>query len=116
MDKIHIRDLSLRTFIGIYNHEKEQKQDIIINVTLGCDLKEAGKSDKIEDTVNYKDIKLNIVKLVENSRFNLIEKIAEDVAAISLQQTGVKWVKVVVDKPYALRFAKSVAVEIERTK
>ena len=116
MDKIHITDLSLRTFVGIYEHEQQQKQDIIVNLTLCCDLAEAGRSDELADTVNYKEVKLKIIDLIENGRFKLIEKIAEDIAGVALQSSGVEKVKVRVDKPHALRFARSVAVEIERSK
>jgi D-erythro-7,8-dihydroneopterin triphosphate epimerase len=114
MDKIHIRDLSLRCIIGLYPEERTNKQDLIINVTMDTDLRAAGKSDQLEDTVDYKAIKLNILGFVENSSFNLIESLAEGIAAICLQDARVQSATVTIDKPGALRFCKSVAVEITR--
>ena len=115
MDKIHIRDLALRCIIGIYPEERINKQDIIVNVTMETDLRTAGQSDNINDTVNYKAIKLAILSFVENSSFQLIESLAEGIAAICLSDPKVHAATVAVDKPDALRFTRSVAVEITRT-
>ena len=114
-DTIYIRDLALRCIIGIYPDERTEKQDVIINVTLACDdLSKAGASDAIEDTVNYKTINKKMIKFVEESSFNLIESLAEGLAEICLSGKGVASAKVAIDKPGALRFARSVAVEITR--
>ena len=114
MDRIFIRDLALRCIIGIYPEERREKQDVVINVEMHCDLRAAGKSDDLTDTVNYKSIKKAILMLVENSRFQLIESLAENVADIALADAKVEKVVVTIDKPGALRFAKSSAVEITR--
>ena len=113
-DKIHIRDLTLRCIIGIYPHERTEKQDVVLNIALEGDLSKAGRSDDIADTINYKTLKKKIIRLVEKSQFNLIEKLAEEVAKICLKDKMVHRVTVTVDKPGALRFARSVAVEITR--
>lgn len=114
MDRIFIRDLALRCIIGIYPEERREKQDIIINVEMHCDLRKAGASDDLNDTVDYKAIKKAILKLVEASRFQLIESLAEKIAAIALEDEKVQQVVVTIDKPGALRFAKASAVEITR--
>jgi len=114
MDKITIRDLALRCIIGIYPEERTNKQDVIINVTMEADLRKAGQSDSIEDTVDYKTIKLNILEFVEKSSFGLIESLAEGIAQICLNAAGVQSATVTIDKPGALRFCKSVAVEVTR--
>ncbi len=114
MDRIFIRDLALRCIIGIYPEERREKQDILINVEMLCDLRKAGQSDDLADTVDYKAIKKAILKLVEGSRFQLIEALAENVASIALVDEKVQQVVVTIDKPGALRFAKSSAVEITR--
>lgn len=114
LDKIYIRDLLVRCIVGIYPEERDTKQDVIINVELWCDLRAPGLSDNIEDTVNYKSIKKGIMAMVEASSHFLIEKLAEEVAALCLGDDGVHQVRVTVDKPGALRFARSVAVEITR--
>lgn len=116
MDKIHIRDLSLRAIIGTYPEERNLKQDVLFNIELRCELSKAGKSDKLEETVNYKEVKQKIIKHVEQSDYFLIEALAEKVAEICLEHDGVESVKIVLDKPGALRYARSVAVEIERSK
>jgi len=116
LDKIYIRDLLLRCIVGIYPEERTHKQDVIINITLRADLSEACRSDRIEDTVDYKAIKKKIVTLVEGSSFFLIERLAEEIAAICLEPERVMLAQVSVDKPGALRFARSVAVEISRTR
>lgn len=116
LDRIYIRDLLLRCIVGIYPEERTNQQDVIINVVLWVDLDKPGKSDRIEDTVNYKFIKKRIVALVEESEYQLIERMADAIAAICLEEKGVEQVQVTVDKPGALRFARSVAVEITRTR
>ena len=116
MDKIYIRDLCLRCIIGIYPHERAEKQDVVINVVLEGDLSAAEKSDDIADTINYKTIKKRILKLVENSGFFLVERLAGEIAKLCLKENAVRRVTVTVDKPGALRFARSVAVEITREK
>ena len=114
LDRIHIRDLQLRCIIGIFPEERREKQDVIINITLYADLQSACQTDDIDDTVDYKKIKKNVLKLVENSECNLVERLAESIAEVCLQDDKVERVKVAVDKPNALRFARSVAIEIVR--
>lgn len=114
LDRIHIRDLSARCIVGIYPEERENLQEVILNVTLHADLRAAGRSDQIEDTVNYKVIKKNLLAMVESSQFFLVEKMAEECARICLADPRVRRADVSVDKPGALRFARSVAVEITR--
>ncbi len=116
LDKIYIRDLLCRCIVGIYPEERENKQDVIINIEMACDLSTAAASDNIDDTVNYKSVKKEIIALVENSGFLLIERMAGEIASLCLAHPGVRQVRVTVDKPGALRFARSVAVEIVRTR
>ena len=114
VDKIYIRNLALRCIIGIYPEERENKQDVIVNIVMGVDLAKPGLSDDIEDTVNYKSIKKEVLALVEASDYFLVEKMAQEIATLCLANTRVAHVTVTVDKPGALRFAESVAVEIYR--
>ena len=116
MDLIHITDLQLRCTIGVYPEERREKQDVCLNITLHADLRAAGLSDDIRDTVDYRAIKQRVRALVEESSFHLVEKLAADVAHVCLEWPGVVRVCVRLDKPGALRFARSVAVEIERTR
>lgn len=114
LDKLHIRDLMLRCIIGLNNWEREKKQDVLINITLYADLTTACQSDDIEDTVDYKTIKQNVVDMVESSSYMLVEHLAQNIADICLENPRVQRVKVTIDKTGALRFARSVGVEITR--
>ena len=106
----------VRCIIGVNDEERSEKQDVIINITLYADLQKACQNDTIDDTVNYKTVKLNVLSMVEQSSFLLIEKLAGEIAVICLNDPRVIKVKVSVDKPGALRFARSAAVEIQRTR
>ena len=113
-DQIHISDLLLRTIIGINEEEREKKQDVLINITMGVDLKAAGHSDQIEDAVNYRTITKEIIDLVEHSQFQLVETMAHEVARICLKDERVECAEVRIEKPGALRFARSVGVSVLR--
>lgn len=115
-DRILIKDLLLRGIIGINDWEREKRQDILVNITLSGDLSEAGKSDRIEDTINYRTITKKVIKLVEEGKPYTVEFLAAEIAALCLEAEGVERARVRVEKPGALRFAQSVGVEIERTK
>ncbi len=84
LDNIYIRDLVVRCIIGIAPHEREHRQDVVINVTLHADLRQAAASDNIDDTVNYKTIKDRIVEMVEGSHCYLIEHLAQRIADLCL--------------------------------
>ena len=115
-DQIQIKDLHLRTIIGINEEERRDRQDVLINIVLHADTQAAGASDDIDDAVNYRTITKRVIKLVEESRFYLVEKMAAEIAAICLEDPRVEEVSVRVEKPGALRFARSVGVEIHRTR
>ncbi len=116
LDRIHIRDINVRCIVGINDWERKRRQEVAISTTLYLDLSTAGRSDRVEDTVDYKALKNDILRTIEDSRFYLIERIAETVADLCLERSAVQRVDVIVDKLTALRFARSVAVEITRTK
>jgi D-erythro-7,8-dihydroneopterin triphosphate epimerase len=112
MATIRIENLRLRTIIGIYDWERENKQDIIINAKLTFDASKASQSDDIKDTVNYKEITKTIIEKVEPSSFNLLEKLTKVVLEICLINPLVTSATVRIDKPQALRFADSVSIEL----
>lgn len=114
MDRILISDLSARCIIGVWEEERKEKQDVLINVMLFCDLSHAGESDRFEDAVDYRTIKKRIITMVERSSFYLVEALAEATAKICLENPRVVETLVRVEKPSALRFARSVGVEIVR--
>jgi FolB domain-containing protein len=116
MDQIHIKDLLLRGIIGLNDWEREKKQDILLNITLFTDLSRAGKSDDIDDSVNYRTLTKKIINHVETSSRLTVEALAADIVTLCLDASGVERARVRVEKPGALRFARSVGVEIEREK
>lgn len=113
-DRIEIKDLLLRGIIGVNDWEREKRQDILINITLFADLRASGASDAIADTVNYRTIAKRVIQHVEGSERHTVEALAADIVKICLEEPGVSRARVRVEKPGALRFAKSVGVEIER--
>jgi len=115
-DQILIKDLFLRTIIGVNDDERSNRQDVLINLVLDVDTRAAGRSDDMQDTVNYRDIAKQVIELVEGSRFFLVEKLANEIARVCLSDRRVEQVQVSVEKPAALRFAKSVGISIVRTR
>jgi dihydroneopterin aldolase / 2-amino-4-hydroxy-6-hydroxymethyldihydropteridine diphosphokinase len=115
-DQIQIKDLLLRAIIGINEEERRNRQDVLVNITLHADTRAAGRSDDIADAVNYRTLTKRIITLVENSQFYLVEKLAAEIAALCLNDPRVEQADVRVEKPGALRFARSVGVEIQRTR
>jgi FolB domain-containing protein len=107
-------DLLARCIIGVNEEERRDKQDVIINIKLQTDLSRPGKTDCIEDAVDYHIIKKHILNFVQQSKFYLLEALAERISEICLENTAVQEACVRVEKPGALRFARSVGVEIMR--
>jgi FolB domain-containing protein len=114
MDRILIKDLLARCIIGVNDDERREKQDVVINVVLHADLRPAARSDRFEDAVDYRAIKKRILSEVERSQYYLVEALAERIAQICLEPPGVQRAQVTVEKPSALRFARSVGVEVTR--
>lgn len=115
-DTIEIRDLLLRTIIGINPDERVNRQDVLLNITLDADLLPAARSDDIEDAVNYRTLTKDVIELVEGSDFKLVESLADAVASLCLRDERVTRARVSVQKPGALRFAASVGVTVERAR
>lgn len=113
-DLIEIRDLLLHGILGINPEEREKKQDILVNLTLYVDLRPAGMTDNIADTANYRTITKHVIEHVESVKRFTIEALATDIAHMCLEDPRVARARVRVEKPGALRFARSVGVELER--
>jgi len=114
LDQIHIRELRARCIVGINPEERDKQQEVTVHLTLYADLRRAGRSDRIEDTVDYRALKKEVLSAVEGSSYLLLERLTERVAEIALNVRGVERVRVVTEKPGALRFARTVGVEIVR--
>jgi len=114
LDKILIKDILVRCIIGVNESERREKQDVTINIVIWTDLRKAGKSDDFRDTIDYRGVKKRVVSMVEGSAFFLLETLADRIADICLERPAAAQVQVTVEKPGALRFARSVGVEITR--
>jgi len=107
---IRIKNLKLRTIIGINDWERVEKQDVVINMEVELDRIKAMDTDRIEDTVNYKSLTKQIISEVEQSKFFLLEKLAHHILQVLLKDKKIKRATVEIDKPSALRSADSVSV------
>jgi FolB domain-containing protein len=116
MDKIIIKDLLVRGIIGVNDWERESPQDILINLEIEADLSKAGVSDDLNDSINYRTIAKRIIAHAGTAERLTVEALAADIATICLEEPGAMKVRVRVEKPGAVRFAKSVGVEIERSR
>ena len=107
---IHIKNLRVRTIIGVYDWEQAHPQDIVLNVRMDFDATAAAASDDVADAVDYKAIKQRIVELAESSHFKLLEKLAAAMLEIIMSDEKVLSATVEIDKPHALQFTDSVSV------
>lgn len=116
MDQVFITDLIARGIIGINEWEREKPQEISINIVLFADLHKAGSSDNIQDSVNYRTVAKKVLAHAETAQRQTVEALAADIVRLCLEQPGVQQVRVRVEKPGAVRFSRSVGIEIERSK
>lgn len=116
-DRIIIKDLLVRGIVGIKPEERANRQDILINVTCWVDTHAAGTSDQIEDTANYRSLAKAIIAHVEQATPYLVEKLAADLIQLCFAtEPRVEAIELSVEKPGALRFARSVGLTIYRTR
>lgn len=116
MDKVIIRDLLVRGIIGIRDWERKRAQDILINVTAFTDTTRAGETDEIQYCVDYSTLSKKLQTHAETAARFTVEALANDLAKLCLEEPLVRKVIVRVEKPGAVRFAKSVGVEVERSR
>lgn len=113
---IKIKNLRLRTFIGIKEEEINNRQDVIVNVQIHYSAQQAAVSDDMQQALNYRTITKRIITLVENNRFSLLEKLTSEILLIASEHPTVIFAEVEVDKPYALRFSDSVSLTLSVSK
>ena len=115
-DLINIKDLLVRGIVGLNEDERRKRQDILVNLELVTDIRTAAATDGIEGSCNYRTVSKSIIRIVEESSFFTVEKLATEIARMVLQDHPVEEVTVSVEKPGALRFARSVGVTITRNR
>lgn len=114
MDIIEISNLRLRAIIGFSPHERHEPQDVVINLRVGVEQRQAGETDNPKDACNYKTLAKAIIQAVENSRCDLVEKLAEEIARTAVIDHQAPYIEVAVHKPGALRRADTVGIRIQR--
>ncbi len=113
-DRIEIHDLKTRCIIGFNPEERIHTQDVSIDITLFTNTQSAAVNDDIGDAADYKTIKKQVLEMIENSSFNLLEKLTEETAEICLKNPCIHHADVSIKKIGALRYAHDVAVHITR--
>lgn len=114
MDTIFLKELTTETVIGIFDWEREVKQTVAIDLEMSVDIRRAARSDSIADTLNYKGVAKRVLAFIEQSRFQLVETLAEEIARLILREFDVEHVKLTLHKPGAIRHSKDVGIMIER--
>ncbi len=113
---IRIKDLLLRTYIGFNAKEINEQQDVVINMTIDVDLSHAIENDAVDGSYDYKIITKSVINLVQDQRFMMLETLTQSVLDEIMKHKKIRFAKVEVDKPHALRFAASVSVELEASR
>jgi len=116
MDKVIIKDLVARGIIGVNDWERKKPQEILINLELYGDLTKVGKTDQVQDSLNYRTIAKEALRIAETAERFTVEALAADIADACMSFEGLKKAVVRIEKPGAVRFSESVGVEIERHK
>ncbi len=114
MDIVYLRDLRIDTVIGIYDWERRTRQTVILDLEMGTDISRAAASERIEDALNYKAVAKRLIEFVGESRFQLVETLAERCAALIMEEFDVPWLRLTLNKKGAVRGASDVGVIIER--
>ena len=114
MDIIYLHGLKVDCVIGVWEWEKQITQTVTIDLDMGFDISVAAKSDRLQDALSYKQVSKRVRSLVKESRFALVEKLAEEIAAMLTAEFAIKWCRVKVNKFGAVRAAGDVGVIIER--
>jgi len=110
---INIKNLRLRTLIGFNPEERVKKQDVVLNIEIKYSIDTEVLQDKVDEALNYKIITKKVIKHVEQGQFLLLEKLVSDVLEICSEHSSVRFSRVTIDKPHALRFADSVSLTLE---
>ncbi len=114
MDIIYLHGLKIKCVIGVWEWERRTRQTVMLDLDMAADIKRAAQTDRINDTLSYKDVAKRLIDYVGTSEFQLVETLAEKVAELVRHEFKVSWVRVRVNKKGAIRGAADVGVEIER--
>ncbi|MBT3277262.1 MAG: dihydroneopterin aldolase [Candidatus Thioglobus sp.] len=116
MDIVFIQGLKIDCVIGIYDWEREIRQDMTLDIEMGFDIFPASQTDHIDQTLDYKAVSKRLIEFVKNSEFQLVETLAEEICQIILNEFKVEQVKLTLNKGRAVTGAQGVGVIINRYK
>ncbi len=114
MDIIFLHDLKVDCVIGVWEWERKITQSVYIDLDMAWDIGPAAHSDQLEDTLSYKDVAKRVTQLAQEGKFNLVETMAGQVATVLLEEFGVPWCRVRINKKGAVSSARDVGVIVER--
>jgi dihydroneopterin aldolase len=115
-DRIFLRGLEIDCIIGFIEWERRIKQTVVIDLEMPVDCRRAALTDEVADTVDYKKVSKRIIAFVEASEFKLVETLAHRVAMLIIEEFGVEWIRLSVNKPGAIRGSRDVGITLERTR
>ena len=115
-DRIFLHGLEVECIIGFIEWERRTKQTIVLDVEMPVDCTRASASDDVADTLDYKKVAKRLIAFVSESEFKLVETLAHRTAMLVLQEFGVEWVRLSINKPGAIRGSKDVGVAVFRTR
>jgi len=113
-DRIFLRGLSIECIIGFIEWERRVKQTVVLDIEMPVDCRAAARTDEVADTLDYKRVAKRVIAFVTASQYKLVETLAERVAELILEEFGVAWVRLTLNKPGAIRDSRDVGVTIER--
>lgn len=114
MDIVYLRGLRIDTIIGIFDWERQHRQPVVLDVEMATDIRPAAADDDIALTLNYKAVSEALIDFVEASRYELVETLAEECAALLRREFGIPWLRLTLSKPQAVSRAQDVGIVIER--
>ena len=115
-DKIFLRGLAVECIIGFIDWERRIKQKVEIDLEMPVDCTRAARNDDVVDTLDYKQVAKRVIAFVESSQFMLVETMAHKMAVLILEEFGIEWIRISINKPGAIRGSRDVGVAIERTR
>ncbi|MGH8285209.1 MAG: dihydroneopterin aldolase [Steroidobacteraceae bacterium] len=115
-DRIFLRGLEVECVIGFIEWERRVKQTVVIDLEMPVDCRAAALVDEVEATLDYKKVAKRVAAFVEGTQFKLVETLAQRVALVVLEEFGIEWIRVSINKPGAIRGSRDVGVTIERTR
>ncbi len=115
-DRIFLHGLTADCIIGFIDWERRVRQTVVVDLEMPVDCRHAASSDEVADTLDYKRVAKRALEFIGASEFKLVETLAHRLALLVLEEFGVEWVRISLNKPGAIRNSRDVGVMIERTR